>query len=262
MPVHLIEELIEDQYRTVALAPELRDRVEQAVLTDFEALQASTTAQRRDLAKERTKLIGQRQKLLAAHYAGAIPIDLLKSEQERIANQLGRVEQQLAGVETGHETARTTLTEVLDLLRDCHAAYLEANGDVRRLFNQAFFTRIVIEEDDETRQRRVRVSLHEPFDALLTRAATSAERATVDGAKRETARRTNPAGGLHVVQGSDTNPLVELRGLEPLTLCMPCRCATSCATAPLLSPTSGVTTRGILANGAGRCEIAPRARRA
>ena len=25
---------------------------------------------------------------------------------------------------------------------------------------------------------------------------------------------------------------VELRGLEPLTPCMPCRCATSCATAP------------------------------
>jgi hypothetical protein len=28
--------------------------------------------------------------------------------------------------------------------------------------------------------------------------------------------------------------LVELRGLEPLTPCMPCRCATSCATAPNL----------------------------
>src|SRR4029079_15988255 len=27
--------------------------------------------------------------------------------------------------------------------------------------------------------------------------------------------------------------LVELRGLEPLTPCMPCRCATNCATAPL-----------------------------
>ena len=26
--------------------------------------------------------------------------------------------------------------------------------------------------------------------------------------------------------------VVELRGLEPLTLCMPCRCATNCATAP------------------------------
>jgi hypothetical protein len=29
--------------------------------------------------------------------------------------------------------------------------------------------------------------------------------------------------------------LVELRGLEPLTPCMPCRCATSCATAPSCS---------------------------
>lgn len=27
--------------------------------------------------------------------------------------------------------------------------------------------------------------------------------------------------------------LVELRGIEPLTLCMPCKCATICATAPL-----------------------------
>ena len=26
--------------------------------------------------------------------------------------------------------------------------------------------------------------------------------------------------------------MVDLRGLEPLTPCMPCRCATSCATGP------------------------------
>jgi hypothetical protein len=30
---------------------------------------------------------------------------------------------------------------------------------------------------------------------------------------------------------------VELRGFEPLTPCMPCRCATSCATAPMRSST-------------------------
>lgn len=29
---------------------------------------------------------------------------------------------------------------------------------------------------------------------------------------------------------------VELRGFEPLTPCMPCRCATNCATAPNMSP--------------------------
>ena len=48
---------------------------------------------------------------------------------------------------------------------------------------------------------------------------------------------------------------MDLRGLEPLTPCMPCRCATSCATAPLLPRITGVTTRGILATRCIGCEI-------
>ena len=48
---------------------------------------------------------------------------------------------------------------------------------------------------------------------------------------------------------------MELRGLEPLTLCMPCRCATSCATAPERCPPVRQATRGILANGPVGCEI-------
>jgi hypothetical protein len=36
----------------------------------------------------------------------------------------------------------------------------------------------------------------------------------------------------HPGEGKEPLTLVELRGLEPLTPCMPCRCATSCATAP------------------------------
>ncbi len=40
--------------------------------------------------------------------------------------------------------------------------------------------------------------------------------------------------------------LVELRGLEPLTPCMPCRCATSCATAPNRCPHADQTARSNL----------------
>ena len=40
----------------------------------------------------------------------------------------------------------------------------------------------------------------------------------------------------HPRRGNSVLSLVELRGLEPLTPCMPCRCATSCATAPNLFP--------------------------
>ena len=89
MPAELIEELVEDEYRTIALSPELRDTVENQILEEFDALRAASESERSELNQQRVELTAQRQKLLDAHYAGAIPLDLLKTEQERIANRLG-----------------------------------------------------------------------------------------------------------------------------------------------------------------------------
>ena len=115
------------------------------------------------------ELGAQRRKLLDAHYAGAIPLDLLKTEQDRIAGQLTRIEDQLASLDANFEQARAVLADTLDLTRDCHTAYLEAGDSTRRLFNQAFFAKIYIDEDDETREQTVRVDYNEPFDSLLSR---------------------------------------------------------------------------------------------
>lgn len=138
MPAELIEELIENEYRTIALSPDLRDTVEDLILEDFDALQAVSETERSELNQQRVELTAQRQKLLDAHYAGAIPLDLLKTEQERIANRLGRIQAQLTTAATNYEEARVRLADTLDLARDCHAAYLEADDNMRRLFNQAF----------------------------------------------------------------------------------------------------------------------------
>jgi hypothetical protein len=48
-----------------------------------------------------------------------------------------------------------------DLARDCHAAYPAAEPHLRRLFNQAFFTHLYIDDDG------VRHDYAEPFDTLL-----------------------------------------------------------------------------------------------
>jgi hypothetical protein len=59
--------------------------------------------------------------------------------------------------------------------------------------------------------------------AAVCRRATTAE----GGIQPSSRERKNPP------ESTDSGGLsVELRGLEPLTPCMPCRCATSCATAP------------------------------
>ena len=236
MPVDLVEELIEDEYRTIALSPELRDSIEELILEDFDTLQETASAERRELEAQRTALAAQRQKLLDAHYAGAIPLDLLKTEQDRIAIQLAGIDQQLTGADQNYEQARQTLADCLDLTRDCHTAYLQATDPTRRLFNQAFFSRIYIDEDNDTRQRTVRVDYNQPFGELLSRlvpARTHHDMQQHEHNEQQKARRETPAGGeacpdgVHEGQGCPPDTLVELWGFEPQTSCMPCKRSTN-----------------------------------
>lgn len=212
------------------------------MLEDFDTLQATSDQERKQLDAQRIELTAQRQKLLDAHYAGAIPLDLLKTEQDRIASRLGHVEHQLTAAESGFEQACSLLDDTLDLTRDCHAAYLEANEPTRRLFNQAFFDKIYIDEDSDTRERSVRVDYNQPFNHLLARLVPARVHQQLQMSATTTAHREDPAGGsgaspgltngVAEAQGSHTSALVELRGFEPLTPSMPWRCATNCATAP------------------------------
>ena len=211
------------------------------ILEDLDTLQASARSEQQQLEQQRATLTAQREKLLQAHYAGAIPLDLLKVEQDRIASQLGHIQSQLATTDANFEQARSMLANCLDFTRDCHAAYMAASDKERRLFNQAFFTKIYIDEDDLTRERSVRVDYQEPFDILLSRLVPAHQHRELAEKTRENqhARQASLTGGNGVdeVQGSHTSDLVELRGLEPLTPSMPWRCATSCATAPSSSST-------------------------
>ena len=222
MAAELIEELIEDEYRSIALSRELRDSIEELVLSDFDQLREASEGDRTQMEAVRIELGAQRQKLLDAHYAGAIPIDLLRTEQARIATQLGRLQEQLTAADADFEQARSVLADTLDLTRDCHSAYLQANDHTRRLFNQAFFAKIYIDEDDETRERSVRVDYNEPFDHLLSRLVPARVHHELEAMK--TAHPVTPEGGAEAgtrgtdgVQGSHTDTLVGAKGLEPPT---------------------------------------------
>ncbi len=222
MSAELIEELIEDEYRTIVLSPQLRDNIEELVLEDFDALQAGSANDRKQMESQRIELVGKRQKLLDAHYAGAISLDLLKAEQDRIASQLLRTENQLASLDANFEQARAILADTLDLTRDCYAAYLEAGDSTRRLFNQAFFTKIYIDEDEETRERTVRVDYNQPFDSLLSRLIPASVHHDID--TKKAAQQNSPMSSINIEsssinegESSHTDTLVGAEGLEPTT---------------------------------------------
>ena len=114
------------------------------------------------------------------------------------------------------------LADTLDLTRDCHAAYLQANDHTRRLFNQAFFAKIYIDENDQTRERSFRVDYNEPFDHLLSRLVPARVHHELEAKK--TAHPVTPESGSEAangctdgVQGSHTDTLVGAKGLEPPT---------------------------------------------
>ena len=55
--------------------------------------------------------------MLDAHYANAIPLDLLKTEQDRITSEIASAEGRLAAVASNFKAAKTNLEQAPDSRR-------------------------------------------------------------------------------------------------------------------------------------------------
>ena len=171
------------------------------------------------------KLERQREKLLEAHYANAIPLDLLSREQDRISSALAKIAAKVEGIDDRFDTVERNLDRALELATDCAAAYREAPESVRRMFNQVFFERVLVFPDDNAPEGvRVDSELREPFDVLL--GADLRLAASSGTTSRKMKKTANPkvdgltsSGSPQVLQvkGLSKELLVEVRGFEPLT---------------------------------------------
>jgi site-specific DNA recombinase len=84
-----------------------------ALILEFEAVRQEAEQERTRLLKRQQRLLAERDKLLQAHYAEAIPLDLLKTEQDRIRNSLGQVSDRLSGTDTQYNTCEAILVASL-----------------------------------------------------------------------------------------------------------------------------------------------------
>jgi site-specific DNA recombinase len=160
--IEVAEAAIAAYYATVQL-PEAEVARLRAYLRD-ELAKLRADAERERVAQHRRlgQLEGERKKLLEAHYADAIPLDLLKSEQDRLTAEIANAEGRLAEVEADFQKAEANLARALTRAGDCHAAYGEASDRLRRQFNMAFFKRLLLSDEGE-----VTAELAEPFDVIL-----------------------------------------------------------------------------------------------
>jgi site-specific DNA recombinase len=160
--IEKVEEAIAAHYATVQLRDDELTALRAFLEEELSKLRLDTERERRVQERRLSDLTGERKKLLEAHYADAVPLDLLKSEQARLTIEIAHAEDRLAEIEGDFKKAESNLKRALTRVGDCETAYREASGTMRRQFNLAFFRRLLI--DDEY---NVRGELAEPFDTLL-----------------------------------------------------------------------------------------------
>jgi site-specific DNA recombinase len=158
----LVEDRVADLWRSVVLPADVRAALRRAVLDLAERTQTEQSAEIGRCTARLARLDAEREKLLQAHYAEAVPLDLLKREQARIAKEmaatqaaLGRLNTELGAVEEG-------LDQALALVADCHQLYLAAPAHIRRQLNQAVFEQILVDDGEVPTGR-----LAAPFGQLL-----------------------------------------------------------------------------------------------
>jgi len=99
---------------------------------------------------------------MQAYCADALPLDLFKEQQWRIANETAQVEAQLEEQGAPVIEARETLDLVLQLAERLDKAYEQSANGAREQLNETVFQRIIVENKGISDYE-----LTEPFRSLL-----------------------------------------------------------------------------------------------
>ncbi len=166
MPVGDIEQKVEDYYRQVQIPEHVVTALRHMLTRQFDDLHAASKVERRNLSAERDKLRDERRSLLHAHHAGAVPLDLLKKEQDRISRRLAFLDSRIDAGQVEYDRAKAHLEDCLALAGNAHAIYMSLDDSLRRIANQAFFERINVNEVDGADM--VEAEPGEPFDVLFS----------------------------------------------------------------------------------------------
>jgi hypothetical protein len=129
----------------------------------------------------------QQQKLIEARYADAIPLDLLKSEQDRIGRELAGAEQIIERYSAEVTAVMRVVDEVLLHCADAHQLYLSAPPQIKRQLNQAVFKRFWIVDNGVAD-----AELAEPFTLFLADGFTANLKSTVATVSSNPAPRQQP----------------------------------------------------------------------
>jgi hypothetical protein len=110
---------VESLYKKIQLPEDWVERLTREFEEEIVERQASAGELRVSLTKRLAALAEERQKLLRAFYANAIPLELLKRDQDRITEAEEKARSELAATEADLEKWQEVLTLAIGLAGSC-----------------------------------------------------------------------------------------------------------------------------------------------
>ena len=202
LAVDAVERAVEGYYRSIELTPaeaaDIRRQLAEQVGARLEVAHKQAEKHNRKLRD----LQNEQQKLLQLFYRDSIDEEVLQAEQKRIEAERTEARRWADAANLEAKEAQDALDEALTIIQGCHATYLVADAQQRRLMNQAIFERLLVRADalegDE-----------EPVIGHIQRLRGPRSHASARGGQN--AQDPLSSGGL----GSNVIQMVRMRGLEP-----------------------------------------------
>ena len=142
--IEVVEAQMQEVYRRLYVSEADRQEIERYLLAELARIEGEKDRNVRSLTVRRTNLEDERRRLLQAHYGGAVPLELLKEEQDRLGRELTGIQRQLDAYQADAKLVRAHVEQALDLLEDCYRLYMAAPDHLRKQLNQVFFERVLV----------------------------------------------------------------------------------------------------------------------
>ena len=146
--VDAVEAAVENEYAKIVLSSKARRVITDSVDEHFHAIEKLIDKERGKVKGTVLRLKDEERKLLDLRYQDQISTELFGEEQARIRQERETADRLLESLNVKTGETEKMILEAIDLTTDIHAAYLMADVEQRRLFNQAIFERIEIDDEE------------------------------------------------------------------------------------------------------------------
>lgn len=158
-----VERRIEESYKDIYLSEAQKETLKRLLYKELDERRKEELSSQGNLRLEKDKLARKQKKLLEAHYADAIPLDLLKEEQATLERAIADIDTRFTALEQNYAEVKQNLDMVLELATNAKKLYKTAPEHIKRMLNQVFFEKVLVHAHDDVKPEKTPI-----FEALLS----------------------------------------------------------------------------------------------